>query len=81
MPSSGSSVQGKKRAMTPAEVMSIAASTGALLPACVPKYVTDLVIPPPMPVTTQPLSEVRGGLNTVRPGWMVHSTTHRARNG
>jgi hypothetical protein len=38
--------------------MAVAASTGALLPACVPKYVTDLVIPPPMPVTTQPLTEV-----------------------
>lgn len=61
MPSSGATVQGKKRVMSTSEIMSIAASTGALLPACVPKYVTDLVLPPPMPVTTQPLSEVRGG--------------------
>lgn len=29
-----------------------------LLPACVPKYVTDLVIPPPMPVSAVPMSLV-----------------------
>lgn len=30
-----------------------------LLPACVPMYVTDLVIPPPMPVSAVPVAEVR----------------------
>ena len=48
----------KQKPLAPHEIMAVAASTGALLPACVPKYVTDLVIPPPMPVTTQPLTEV-----------------------
>lgn len=33
-------------------------AVAALLPACVPKYVTDLVIPPPMPVSVVPLSKV-----------------------
>ena len=49
----------KPKPLAPHEIMAVAASTGALLPACVPKDVTDLVIPPPMPVTTQPLTEVR----------------------
>jgi len=53
------SIAKKTKPLAPSEVMAVAASTGALLPACVPKYVTDLVIPPPMPVTTQPLTEVR----------------------
>ena len=30
----------------------------ALPPACVPKYVTDMVIPPPMPVSVVPLRQV-----------------------
>jgi hypothetical protein len=50
----------KQKPMSATEVMAMAAATGALLPACVPKYVSDLVIPPPMPVTTQPLTEVCG---------------------
>jgi hypothetical protein len=29
-----------------------------LLPSCVPKYVTDLVLPPPMPVSVVPMSQV-----------------------
>lgn len=53
-----SSMAKKTKPLALSEVMAVAASTGALLPACVPKYVTDLVIPPPMPVTTQPLTEV-----------------------
>lgn len=31
----------------------------ALDPTCVPKYVTDMVIPPPMPVSVVPLRQVR----------------------
>ena len=30
----------------------------AMLPSCVPKYATDLVIPPPMPVSAEPLATV-----------------------
>lgn len=37
------------------------APIGPLLPACVPKYVTDLVLPPPMPVSVVPLSQVGSG--------------------
>jgi hypothetical protein len=48
----------KPKPLSQSDIMSLAAATGALLPACVPKYVSDLVIPPPMPVTTQPLTEV-----------------------
>jgi hypothetical protein len=40
------------------DVLLAASSTGALLPACVPKYVTDLFIPPPMPVASGPIAEV-----------------------
>jgi len=29
-----------------------------MLPACVPKYATDLVIPPPMPVSLVPMKKV-----------------------
>lgn len=31
----------------------------ALSPTCVPKYVTDLFIPPPMPVSMVPMRQVR----------------------
>lgn len=48
----------KPKPLTQTEIMTMAAATGALLPVCVPKYVSELVIPPPMPVTTQPLTEV-----------------------
>lgn len=61
-PASGKMPMGvkKPKPLSATEVMAMAAATGALLPACVPKYVSDLVIPPPMPVTTQPLPEVGG---------------------
>lgn len=48
----------KPKPLSQSDIMSLAAATGAMLPACVPKYVSELVIPPPMPVTTQPLTEV-----------------------
>lgn len=60
----------KQKPMSASEVMAMAAATGALLPACVPKYVSDLVIPPPMPVTTQPLTEVRGWVDGWVGGWV-----------
>lgn len=38
-----------------ASISQVAPPVTPLLPECVPKYVSNLVVPPPMPVATRPL--------------------------
>lgn len=49
-----SSSKQQQQAQTSQQVV----APGPLLPSCVPKFVTDLVIPPPMPVSVVPMSLV-----------------------